>query len=423
MDTNRETVIIVGGGIAGLVAARRIADSYNTIILEADDRLGGRIYSCKSNKFSSAIEGGSEFIHGRLKETMGLLKEAGIEHVPVEGKFYRKEKGEWKEQHEFIEGWDKLLHHMEKIKQDTTMADFLQQHFGDDKYADLRRHAIAFTEGFDVADIKKVSVRFLYNEWSHEEESFRIPGGYGRLIQFLASECEKKGCKIVLNDPVKQIDWQKDDVTVYTEKTNKYTGNKTIVTIPVSVLQMANSRASINFTPPLDDYVNAARQTGFGTVIKMILEFKNGFWKKDTGFILSDAIIPTWWTQLPDTVPLLTGWTAGSRAERLNNESDESLLEKGLLSLANIFEQTEEQLRKNLVAHKIFNWQKNNYSLGAYSYSMPDSEKARELLNTPIDNTIYFAGEGLYKGHSPGTVEAAIVNANEMTNKLMKESR
>ena len=153
----------------------------------------------------------------------------------------------------------------------------------------------------------------------------------------------------------KQIDWEKNSVTVYTANGKKYDGQKVIVTVPVSVLQTALGEASINFTPPLDEYVNAAAQTGYGTVIKVILQFKEALWEKDTGFIFSDEIFPTWWTQLPDTAPLLTGWVGGNKAEQLSDETDEELLQKAFISLANIFDLPVNEIKEKIQAAKVFN--------------------------------------------------------------------
>src|SRR5947207_15587990 len=98
----KETVIIVGGGIAGLVSANELTNHYNIILIEADKRLGGRIHSYKEKNFSTIIEAGSEFIHGHLKKTLHLRKKESIEYVPVEGNMYRKEEGSWDKLHEFI---------------------------------------------------------------------------------------------------------------------------------------------------------------------------------------------------------------------------------------------------------------------------------------------------------------------------------
>ena len=70
-------VIIIGGGAAGLMAAKLLSESGKKILLlEAKDRLGGRIQRIEN--FSFPVEGGAEFIHGKLKTTFNLLKEAGL---------------------------------------------------------------------------------------------------------------------------------------------------------------------------------------------------------------------------------------------------------------------------------------------------------------------------------------------------------
>jgi monoamine oxidase len=411
MDKKR--LIVVGGGISGLMAARELGDHFDITILEARSRLGGRIHTLPVENSSLRIEAGAEFIHGNLELTFQLLKEAGIKHVRVDGTMYRREKGEWREQEEMLEGWDEVFKKMKSLESDMTMYDFLQLYFADAKYDDLRRHVTAFAEGFDIADVKKASVLSLYKEWSGEEmENFRIPAGYGKLVDFLCRECESKGCHILTNQTVKQVDWERDEVTVYTTN-HKYDAEKAIITVPLRILTVAGAPASINFTPPLDDYIKAADGIGMGEVIKVVLHFKQRFWKEDTGFILSDEMLPTWWTQLPDQSPVLTGWAGGTKAEQMHHHTDKEILEKALFSLSAIFNKTIDDLKDNLLHSYIFNWQTDVHSMGAYSYSMPSSDLSRKILNLPVADTIYFAGEALYEGASPGTVEAALASGKK----------
>jgi len=58
-------IIIIGGGAAGLIAGRELSKAGNKVaLLEARDRLGGRVNTIKQNNFSKQIEAGAEFIHG-----------------------------------------------------------------------------------------------------------------------------------------------------------------------------------------------------------------------------------------------------------------------------------------------------------------------------------------------------------------------
>lgn len=419
----KETIIIVGAGAAGLMAANELAGKCNVIILESSSRAGGRIWSKQTSYSPGIIEAGAEFIHGHQQLTIQLLDKAEIPYVPVEGKMYRKEKGEWQEQTEMVEGWDELLRQMKKVKPDITLGDFLNNYFTNDDEANLRRHVIAFAEGFDLADIKKVSVNSLYNEWANEEEeNFRIPAGYGALIDFLQNECEKKGCRILTSHTVKQIDWEKNEVTAYTASGEKFNGNKLICTVPLKILVNVTGQSSINFTPPIDEQIKAAGEIGTGAVIKVVLRFRDRFWKEDTGFIFSDELFPTWWTQLPDTTPVLTGWLGGPKAQQISGQSHDEILEKAILSLASIFSKPSEALKNSIEQAMVFNWQKEETSLYGYSYSTLKTQAARQLLNTPVDDTLFFAGEGIYEGVSPGTVEAALISGKEVAAKLSRRN-
>ena len=210
-------------------------------------------------------------------------------------------------------------------------------------------------------------------------------------------------------ETVKHIQWKRDEVRVETASGKSYEANRVVVTVPVSVWRDESSSAFIHFHPAIDDYINAANNIGFGTVIKVVLALKEKIWPEQTGFIFSKEIIPTWWTQYPVDNNLITGWVGGPAAARISQHTDDELLDMAVASLTAIFGFSSADALRNIIDNSyVFNWSKYNESLGAYSFSKPESKSARKLLNTPIDDTIYFAGEGLYDGPYSGTVEAAL---------------
>ena len=416
----RQQVIVVGAGASGLMAAAEISKKCDVTMLESNKAIGGRIKTFTLPDGEGIIEPGAEFVHGDTPITSELIKEAGLKAVKLNGKMLRKEGNEWKEEEDMIEGWDELVEKMKGQRKDLTMDDFMQKHFAEDKYADLRRHIKAFVQGFDVADTSEVSVQSLYREWSNETDQLRIETGYGSLIGFLEKKCRENGCNIYTGETVKQIDWQKNEVTVYTAAGKKYYGNKVVLSVPVSVLKDIHGKASINLTPPADDYIKAVRQIGFGTVIKVILVLKEKIWKNKTGFIFSNEMLPTWWTQYPINNNLITGWAGGPAAAQLSQHTDDELLEIAVTSLSNIFEMPRAELRNIIRYSYVFNWSRYDETLGAYSFSTPDSVSARKILNTPLVGTVYFTGEGLYEGAYSGTVEAALTSGSKTASQLLK---
>jgi monoamine oxidase len=402
-----KTIVIVGAGAAGLIAARELLQAgYKVIITEADKRLGGRIHTKSQDTFNPYIEGGAEFIHGKLPITLNLLKEANIAYERVEGEMWQVREGEWNQQWEMAPGWKEMIEKMMDLKEDMTIAGFLQKYFPGEKYAALRQSAARFAEGFDVADTTKASVMAVREEWSDDmEDTFRVLGGYGQLVDYLTNQILASGCELFTACRIQKISWQKDTVRLIAEDGRVVEGNKVIVTVPVGVLQSG----SIQFEPAIEKYMQAAHQIGYGSVIKVFFQFKEIFWdEKDIGFILSDEIIPTWWTQSPEPRPQLVGWLGGEQVNRVGKASHEEIIALAIQSLCNIFKIDKGALRQMIVAQEVQNWSDHPFALGAYSYSTLQTTAARQLFREPIDNTIYFAGEGYNEGESSATVEAAL---------------
>jgi monoamine oxidase len=393
---DQQDIIIIGAGAAGLMAARELSSSFNVTVLEAKNVIGGRIHTIRPS-----IEAGAEFVHGRLPVTLGVLKEAALSYTPIAGKMYTADEGEIKQEEGFIEGWDELMEKMGALTRDMTLKEFLETYYADHAYAGLRNEITRYVQGYDLADPSKVSMFSLYNEWSAEDDvNFRVDKGYCEMINFLA-----KGCNIITGSTVQKIEWEQGHVKVFTaDKT--YTAHKLIITVSLGILQ----HGLIHFTPAIDEYMNAASHIGFGSVIKILLEFKEPFWQEDAGFIISKEKVPTWWAQLPNTTPVLTGWLGGPPAEAFKKVGKEEILRVALLSLSNIFQKE----LPPLVNSYVFNWAENPETLGAYSYDTPLSDAARKVLNVPLGDTVYFAGEALYEGKHPGTVEAALVSGKNV---------
>ena len=421
MENNFE-IIIIGAGAAGLIAAEELsAAGKKILILEARNRIGGRIHTIKSDKL--LLETGAEFVHGDLPLTLALLKKAKIKYHKTTGKMRRSKNGKWVDD-EFTENWDELLKQMKNLKTDLSFVDFLEKYFSGENNKQLRSSVTRYAEGFDLADINKASTKALFKEWNNEDHhQYRIKKGYGKLMNYLQKKCVDNGCIILKEKIVTKIKWKKNEVKIFTKQKENFTAKKVLITIPVSLMQDEKLEGSIKFEPAIDKTVQAFQQIGFGSVLKILLYFKKAFWerkKQKISIILSDQQIPTWWTQLPEKNKILTGWLGGPNAEKLSSVNNDEILQIALKSLSEIFNMPVKELHKQLISSHIFKWHKEKFSNGAYTFPMPKTNDAIKKINKPIEETIFFAGEALYIGNAPGTVEAALENGKKTTSKILQ---
>jgi monoamine oxidase len=192
------------------------------------------------------------------------------------------------------------------------------------------------------------------------------------------------------------------------------------------------AEAAITFTPGILPQLNAAAQIGYGSVLKILIEFDEALWNtKETekrmgvnldkmSFLFSGEPLPTWWTQYPVKSNLLTGWLGGQKAERLKSADEKTIYEKAIQSLAAIFKLPIKEIEKKIVAHKIINWTADPFALGSYCYATLETVNARKLLTQPLQDTLYFAGEALYHGPEMGTVEAALASGLKVSQDVLK---
>lgn len=427
-------VIIIGAGAAGLMAAKELSDAgLSVCVLEARDCIGGRIHTIRESNIGILAEGGAEFIHGNLEITLNLLKEAGIDKQEITGEFWNVINGQWTQENDFFNNAHLVIEHLENLKEDISISDFLKQFFIDEKYERLRKSLTSYVEGYYSGKAERTSAKAFLEEWmSEDEQQYQPAGGYGEMINYLAESCRKAGVIIQLSAVVKEIIWQKGHAEVIDTEGKSLVASKVIVTVPLGVwLAAKNSKGAIVYSPALRSKAEAVKEMGFGDVIKVLIEFENIFWednaiiqqtKTDTHrlhMVLSDMSIPTWWTQSPIHTPLLTGWLSGPKAQEMKNDNDEQILLQSLNSLSHIFKIDSNDLKKKMRWWKVFNWSNDPFTRGSYSYSTLHTAKARTVVMEPVENTLFFAGEALYEGPEMGTVEAALISGLKVSSKIL----
>ena len=423
-------IIIIGAGAAGLLAAYDLMEKHSSLaILEARERTGGRAHTAHIEGFSSPIETGAEFVHGKLPLTLSLLKKSGLVYHAIEGKQYAIEKNEKKKENEFDAHWSELMQKLKSLETDLPIASFLDLYFPGERYKMLRESVCRFVMGFDAADPADASSKSLLKEWTNddEENQFRIDKGYSSLLDWMANYVVQQGAKLYLSHPVNTIDHSGENIILNCEDGTNFSCKKLLVTVPLGVWQSSSSLPHLLFTPELPEKQNAANQMGWGNVIKVMVEFTGFFWENNgkrsmpgAGFIFSDAEIPTWWTQNPSTLPQLFGWLAGPPAGKMNLADEEEIKSKCYHALSYIFQLEQKELAEKIKAIHIVNWGKDPYALGGYSYETVESATAKEIMIAPVNDRLFFAGEALYKGSHNGTVEAAFASGRNAAKMMMK---
>ncbi|MEP6615945.1 MAG: NAD(P)/FAD-dependent oxidoreductase [Ginsengibacter sp.] len=419
-------VIVVGAGAAGLLAAKILSSAkLNVCLIEGRDRIGGRAHTIAKKGFSKPVETGAEFIHGKLPVTTHLLDEAGIKYYETKGALWEVKDKSLVKKMGFIDHADQLENKLNKLEEDIPVADFITKYFDGPEYVYTKHSLQQYIEGYDAGNIHDFSSLALKEEWENDDgKQFRIEGGYGKLLEHLLQKCTENGCTLHLSTIAKKINWQTGRAEVITAGQGCYFAAKVIITVPPSLLVNDHQLAGITFSPPLPGITEAAMKIGYGGVVKIVVEFSHAFW--ETGevrkaeklyFLFSEEKIPVWWSQLPDTTPMLCGWLAGPRANEMHATNQE-ILEIAIGSLTSIFGMSSSSIQKIITGSYVHNWVTDPFSRGGYSYNSMTTEVGKKTLRTPIAGTLYFAGEALAE-KTNATVESAFESAVEVTAKIL----
>ena len=415
--------LIVGAGAAGLMTARELARAGKGVtIVEARDRCGGRIYPLPAEEFGYPAEGGAEFVHGAAPVTRSLMREAGLSLLPRAGTRWSTRTGALLPDESSLPHAGRFYQALSAVKADLPIAEFLETHFADRQYDELRRSITRTVEGYDAADPGRASTLAIRDEWMARDDGQhgRIADGHGALIEYLVSECRRHGAAIHLGASVVAIDGVRGGIAARCGDGAMFEADAAILTVPPPLL------SEIALPSAVRERLAAAADIGYGNVVKILLRFATKWWADhggrdlaDLSFLVSDATVPTWWTQHPAGHPVLTGWFAGPKADRVSSLTATELVDMGLASLAEIFDLPPDRISRDLVASRAINWGDDPLARGAYSYATPETRAAQLTLKKWDGGAIFFTGEALYAGPDMGTVEAALASGLETVQTIL----
>jgi monoamine oxidase len=415
--------LIVGAGAAGLMIARELARAGKRVtVVEARERCGGRIDPLPIQEFGYPAEGGAEFVHGAAPVTRSVMREAGLSLAPRAGTRWSTRTGALLPDESSLPHAARFYQALRAVNADLPIAEFLETHFAEPQYDALRRSIVRTVEGYDAADPRRISTLAIRDEWMARDEGQhgRIAEGHGALIEYLVSECRRRGAPIHLGAAVSAIDEARGRIAARCGDGTMFEADAAILTVPPPLL------SEIALPSAARERAAAAADIGFGNVVKILLRFATQWWADhggrdlaDLSFLASDATVPTWWTQHPAHHPVLTGWFAGPKADRVSSLTPTELVEMGITSLAEIFDLPPDRISRDLVASRAINWGNDPFARGAYSYATPNTRAAQSALRKWDGGAVFFTGEALYGGPDMGTVEAALASGLETARTIL----
>jgi monoamine oxidase len=440
-------VIVIGAGVAGLAAACELASrGLNVAILEARERIGGRVFTQRSQRLDAPIELGAEFIHGCPPEILGPLKQAKIAITEVDGDNWCVFDRGLAECDFFSQG-EEILEKMDDSRPDESFLDFLNRKFGQTNDAATeaaKRRALGYVSGFNAADPALVSVHWLVKGMRAEEKvegdrAFRAANGYEDLLRIFQQRIDKLGVTVHTGTVVSGIKWRHGHVSVSAaggSGAQTFEAMRALVTVPLAVLQAgAGETGAIQFDPALPrEKLDALDKLEMGKVIRIVLEFRERFWEKISppgkkkrtldrmSFLFSeDPWFPTWWTAMPEKRPIITGWAPFRSAERLSGQKCDFVVQKALETLSQLLGVSSREVEDQFEHAYFHDWQSDPYSRGAYSYAKVGGDGAAEALAAPVKSTIFFAGEATDTLGYTGTVHGAIGSGRRAAKEMFKD--
>jgi monoamine oxidase len=421
-------VIVVGGGIAGLGAVRELArNGLRVIVLEARNRLGGRIFSRRLPGTTQPVELGAEFVHGNNPELRALLRRAGTHLKPVSRDMYWLHDGELVQARDF---WKRTAEIMKRIPAGTrrSFADFLDKE-GSAVSPDERRRVRDHVQSFNAAPATRMSAKVLSADHAGADQpQYRPRGGFGRLIGLLERELRALSVDVLLETEVRAVRWTKGAVEVVAHSAKKsaprtYRAAAVVVTLPLGVLKAK----TVVFSPRLKAKEALVRRLGWGDVSRITLRFDPAFFRRkivtsttvakrpaDFQFINAPGRpFPVWW--VPSAAPFAVGWAGGPLARPLLSRPHSGRVTDALRSLSVIWGVPQKTLRAHLRGAWSHDWSTDAFARGAYSYAAAGVETGPGQLAEPVADTLFFAGEAT--AEELGTVHGALASGIEAARK------
>ncbi|MCY0094321.1 flavin monoamine oxidase family protein [Hoeflea ulvae] len=387
-------VIVIGAGVAGLAAARQLADlGYEVLVLEASDRIGGRLQTDWS--LGAPFELGAGWIHRPdgnpvtpLVAAAGgeifVTEDDSLMVLSADGKRYRDAEIFGKEAQ-----LDALYARIDTtLDGDQPLAAAIARLAPETLTDPATRWMVSSYTEFDAGGpVDALSAAYFDEDETYDGADVIVLNGYDRMLGPLAA-----GLDIRLGHPVVSVDYEEDDGATVTANGRHFESDFVVCTCPLGVLQAGG----ISFDPPLPPQYRAAiSRIGMGNVTKLALKFTGPFWPVDTQYFgLTGDPMGRWVSFLNyrtfSVQNILVGFSVGNYAAKAEAMSDAEMTADAMQALRAMFGAATPEPETVLATR----WSRHDWSKGAYSYAKTGSTPADfDSLAEPVAGTLLLAGE------------------------------
>ncbi|KAB1658042.1 FAD-dependent oxidoreductase [Pseudoclavibacter chungangensis] len=423
--------IVVGAGVAGLTAARLLHRAgRRVVILEARDRVGGRVWTDRSDGHMTDL--GASWIHGITDNPVAAAAAAfGMRTVEFTVGGYQPD------------GRPIALHDPDGTRlSDAEAAAFAADVHAIDEalvpiiarsaptasYREVAEEALAAQDWDDeraerAREYLEHRAEEQYGAWiedlaAHgldddliEGDEVVFPDGYDRLPEHLARDLDVR-----LGAIVTRVTWTGTGVVVQLGAA-ELSADTCIVTVPVGVLRSG----SFTIEPPLPEPVaGALDRLTMNDFEKIVLRFEHRFWDDDVYVVRRQGPAARWWhswydlTRLDGTPTLLT-FAAGSAAVATRGWDDERIVSSILEQLRGIYGDRV----TSPIAVERSDWRGDPFARGSYAYMTLGSTTAdHDALATPIEGVLHLAGEATWTD-DPATVTGALCSGHRAAENVL----
>ncbi len=426
-------VLVVGAGVAGLAAAARLTRAGRRVtLIEARDRIGGRVHTLRPPGTTQPIELGAEFVHGHANALWPLIREAGLRTDPVAERHTGRRRGRPASLPDVRATLAELLENDSTSRADQPLAELLKARRDQGADADALAATAGYVESFHGADLQKIGTRALAETERAEnidgDDAFRLPEGYDGIPLWLEACCAEPLLELRLSTMLTRLHWKPGQISAEVRlengRTDRLTASRAVITLPLGVLKAPATRGAIPIDPEPLGWREALGALEMGHAHRIVIRFKEAWWSRPGEAPVSfvhgpEQAFRVWWASRSNEEPRLTGWRGGPRALALAGQSVDTVTQAAIDSLTAIFGNRARTAAKQIVGTHYHDWTADPFALGVYSYGRVGASEARQRLVEPVASTLYLSGEALAPAGRIATAHGAFMSGTIAADELL----